>query len=144
MSSIARFRTSSHCLFIELGRHYRPPIPVNLRTCKYCTLGNVDNELHMLLRCTFHSNERNIFLNELGLLSKFNIPLRNYCDEDLFRFILQQSDSSTINYLGKFLSNGFINRLKRRDAVIMISYLVIAICIVLQRIFISHTDSGGY
>ena len=141
MSSIARFRTSSHCLFIELGRHHRPPIPVNQRLCKFCTAEQIDDELHMLIQCTFHSNERNILQNELRPFPKFDIPLDYYSPEEFFCFILQQQDSPTVNYLGRFLSNGFIKRQIRRDAVLLIyiflfyiSYIALNTCLYI------HTD----
>ena len=120
MSSIAKFRTSSHCLFIELGRHTRPITPAELRICKFCNLKNIDDERHMLFKCELHGNERDIFMNELDKLSKFKFPLQYYTSEDLFKFTLQQTDPITINSLGKFLYNGFRKRQLRKDATMLI------------------------
>ena len=74
MSAIAKFRTSSHCLFIELGRHTRPYTPAELRICKYCDLSEIDDEFHMLLKCKAHKYERNILLNKVSNLSTYELP----------------------------------------------------------------------
>ena len=129
MSTIARFRTSSHCLFIEIGRHFRPPIPANLRICKFCKHGQVDDELHMLLKCNFHSNEQIVLQNNINKHLQKQIPLQYYSYEDIFVFILQQKDPTIINYLGRFLYNGFKNRQIRSDAVLLISMALNITCI---------------
>ena len=36
LNAISRFRTSSHCLHIETGRHTKPITPVENRTCNFC------------------------------------------------------------------------------------------------------------
>ena len=50
-SSIARFRLSSHNLQIELGRHKRPYVEPNNRTCQRCNLNSVEDEVHFLMVC---------------------------------------------------------------------------------------------
>ena len=129
MSSIARFRTSSHCLFIELGRHFRPPIPTSLRTCRFCKDCKVDDELHMLLNCDFHSKERIVLMNEINKICDLPTSAKLNSTDELFVFILQQCYSSTISHLGAFLYNGFKNRMVRRDAVLFIFMFQNFICI---------------
>ena len=50
MSTIARFRMSSHTLAIETGRHAKPKIAKEERKCRYCNLDDVEDEEHFLLR----------------------------------------------------------------------------------------------
>ena len=49
-TALARFRTSSYNLEIEIGRHHKPePIPIPDRLCKECS--EVEDEVHRLLQC---------------------------------------------------------------------------------------------
>ena len=57
-ATLARFRTSSHSLAIETGRHTSPYTPKEKRICQYCTLNQIDDEVHMLINCTLHIKER--------------------------------------------------------------------------------------
>ena len=50
---LAKFRSCNLPLAIETGRYTRPKNPVNERTCKYCTSGEVDDETHFLINCEF-------------------------------------------------------------------------------------------
>ena len=53
------FRYSDHCLMIEKGRHKRPTIPREQRSCPtYPTL--VKNEVHFLPQCSAYTNRNDI------------------------------------------------------------------------------------
>ena len=62
--AFTRLRVSSHKLTIELGRYSRPPIPRANRLCNFCNSKEVDDEIHFLTKCEFHSEAR--------------YPLKNY------------------------------------------------------------------
>ena len=47
--NLTRLRTSNHQLEIEKGRHSN--IPANLRLCKVCNSGDVEDEYHVLMCC---------------------------------------------------------------------------------------------
>lgn len=47
--ALARFRTSSHNLFIETGRYDNTPQPERL--CKSCNMNQIEDEYHFLLVC---------------------------------------------------------------------------------------------
>jgi hypothetical protein len=50
--SLAHFRCVNHKLQIELGRQVKPvKVPVQLRYCKLCNLGAIEDEDHFLLVC---------------------------------------------------------------------------------------------
>ena len=49
--TIARFRINSLTLEIETGRHRRPKVPVEERTCKICESNSVEDEQHFLIEC---------------------------------------------------------------------------------------------
>ena len=59
--AISRFRVSSHRIGIELGWHYKPRLPVEQRLFNFCNSCNLDDELHFLIKCEFHTNARKTF-----------------------------------------------------------------------------------
>ena len=48
---MAKFRVGDHKLKIQTGRHYRPKIPLQERTCTLCHMNTVEEELHFLIIC---------------------------------------------------------------------------------------------
>ena len=56
--ALTRLRVSSHNLLIERGRLFRPVIPRGERICKFCSLNEIDDEIHFLSKCSFHDSER--------------------------------------------------------------------------------------
>ena len=55
---VAKFRLSNHCLRIETGRHCRPRLPPEQRTCEACTTHSVECEIHFLIGCPRYANLR--------------------------------------------------------------------------------------
>ena len=75
-TAIYRFRTSSHSLHLETGRHTIPYTPIENRICTFCNLDSIetiDDEIHMLLGCTFHKPELKFLLNLYN--HYYNTPL---------------------------------------------------------------------
>lgn len=60
--SLTKFRISAHNLAIERGRYTRPFTPLELRTCPHCP-NSIQDEIHFMISCTKHSNERDILFN---------------------------------------------------------------------------------
>ena len=60
ITSMARYRMSSHNLNIERGRYNNPITPINQRICTRCDLNEIDDEIHLLLHCGAMNNERKI------------------------------------------------------------------------------------
>jgi len=52
------FRSGALPLAIETGRYSRQPIPVNERTCKLCSTGDIENEFHFLMLCPLYCDLR--------------------------------------------------------------------------------------
>ena len=46
---MAKFSVGDHKLKIETGRHYRPNIPLQEKTCTICDMNSVKGELHFLI-----------------------------------------------------------------------------------------------
>ena len=61
---LARLRLSSRQLEIEMGRHARPPLEANLRTCKACHRKQMDDEIHFVTACTSNTTLRDPLFSE--------------------------------------------------------------------------------
>ena len=59
--SLTRLRISCHRLNIELGRYKNIPRPS--RTCLRCSSGEIDDEVHFLLKCDAFSTKRKSLLD---------------------------------------------------------------------------------
>ena len=106
--ALTRLRVSSHKLNIEVGRHSRPYIPRHQRFCLYCDTGEIDNEIHFLLKCPFHSAGRFSLLQEIV----HYLPLQSKPDHrDMFINIMTSKNQMILNALGKFVYEEF----KRRE-----------------------------
>ena len=72
--ALTKLRLSDHKLEIESGRHIRPKINRENRTCKLCSRPNkqapIEDEVHFITRCDNFiqiKNLRNKFFNEIML-----------------------------------------------------------------------------
>ena len=57
--TIANFRSSSHPLMIEKGRHYN--LCIEDRICLYCE-SEIEDEYHFVLKCPMYSNLRRRYI----------------------------------------------------------------------------------
>ena len=99
--SIARFRTSSHNLKVETGRHDRPITPLENRICEKCNNDEVEDEIHYLLICPAHENSRAI------LLAMVTTHLENFSNLnmiDQFKLIMMSKNEEIIRALGQYLT----------------------------------------
>jgi hypothetical protein len=102
---LAKFRTSSHKLNIEIGRYHG--IPAEDRKCEVCNGGKVENEIHFLLECPLYTEERTPFLTEVYKKSN---QVRMLDSENLFTWIMLNEDQDHIQALGEFVHNSFLKR----------------------------------
>ncbi len=70
--AISRFRCSAHHLHIETGRHHKPKIPVDNRTCSECKV--LEDEMHHLIHCVKNKDPRK------DLFITANSIIENFCD----------------------------------------------------------------
>ena len=99
-TKIARFRTSSHNLRIETGRHHKPIIPAPNRICDKCTLNNVEDEIHCLIVCPGNDTLR---ANLFSIATKY---IHNYLSlDDISKFteLMTNKEPEILHSLGKFL-----------------------------------------
>ena len=82
---LSRFRSGCLPLHIETGRYAKPKVPLNERICKFCTEGNVEDEMHFLLHCEFYSDIRRQLLLKANLI---NTDFNAFSTKDKFIFIM--------------------------------------------------------
>ena len=96
---LCKFRVSSHRLAIETGRYNN--VPENERLCIYCHDKCVDNEIHLLTKCTFHSEERKVLYN---CASQFITGFSERdTDRAIFMHIMTSNSAPMVNCLGRYL-----------------------------------------
>jgi len=110
--ALTRLRVSSHNLNIELGRHTRPTIPRDQRICGFCGEGEIDNEIHFLMECGFHSNEREILFTKIDHIVRLN-DISSTPEKVLA--IMTSKDQLVLKPLGEFVFNAF----KKRDSYVV-------------------------
>jgi hypothetical protein len=94
--TIARFRLSDHKLKIETGRHCRPRLPPEQRTCFHCK-DCIEDEAHFLVNCPLYQHLRNRHIITRECLS----------ESDNLVSILGSNDINTLSNLAVFLHESF-------------------------------------
>ena len=102
--TMSQFRTSSHKLRIETGRY--EGLPASERICEFCTSGEVDDEIHLLLKCKYHDDERNKLLNILPQ----HITGDSVNTKKQFYILMSSSDTDIVYNLANFIHKCFIKR----------------------------------
>ena len=109
---VARLRTSTHPLRIEIGRYNLPtPIPAEERYCWFCQNSLVEDECHFLFDCSLYdtTQEKSALLNYCSLLNPAFPHLNNV---DKWRFISESAATDThLTYIfSKYVSCAFDHR----------------------------------
>ena len=103
--ALSKFRTSSHALEIERGRHTNPLTPVDNRLCPMCNI--LEDELHFLISCAIYENDRCVFFENVS--NKYtNFAASSAGDK--FNFLLTSEDSQLVTWVGKFIHIAFAKR----------------------------------
>jgi hypothetical protein len=100
---MTKLRISAHRLEIEKGRYSRPKIPANHRICTHCDCNEVEDELHLLMKCPLYSKERTPFLSCIKSKVK-NFKALN--DINKFIYLLSAGEDIAI-HTAKFIKTCF-------------------------------------
>ena len=81
--ALTKLRTSTHSLKIESDRHQSVIPDINSRACPIC--GDVETEIHFIVKCPLYKPERDHFFNKIGLN---NTNLHTHTPLDIFCYIM--------------------------------------------------------
>ena len=102
--ALAKFRTSTHDLMIEKGRHIG--LDRNYRYCHYCRckgISVIESEFHFLFECCAYNDVRE---------NIFGSILPNHIDQIFFYQIMSTENPAIIRKLAKFIHTAFEIRKK--------------------------------
>ncbi len=108
MTALVHFRISSHTLKIETGRYTRPKTEIYQRICTYCNSHGVENETHFPCKCTYFTDERNLFYR---ICSKIITRIQNMNHENILIQLLSSADVVVILATAKFIHACFRKRM---------------------------------
>ena len=106
---LTKLRISSHNLHIETGRYHKPKkTPLQQRICYFCNSHSVEDELHLILDCTFYDEFRSTLFTKLEAICDFN----QLSDIEKFKLIMS-ANNGDIDFclpIGTFLISCFEKR----------------------------------
>ena len=97
--SLARFRCSSHDLWIEKGRYLK--MKREDRLCKSCNTNLIENEYHFLLVCPLYNELRKKYIRELYFV---------HPSIDTFSALMTCKNQNVIQNLAMFIYHAFKRR----------------------------------
>ena len=97
-SAISKIRVSAHPLEIERGRYKK--LPVCERTCKFCTLDTVEDEIHFMTSCISNTIERKELFEDASLIYPH---FSNLTDEKKTILLLNSKNPQIIKKVGQFI-----------------------------------------
>ena len=109
--SLAKFRTSSHKLNIEIGRY--KGLAVKERICNLCNQNLVEDECHMFSKCSAFSDLRLNIFQKLSSICQNFISLN---DEDKFVWAMSNPEPDICKLVAKFIHECFL----RRESLILV------------------------
>ena len=98
--ALANFRSSSHSLMIEKGRHYG--LDRDVRFCPYCEC-ILEDEFHFLLVCPLYNELRSMYIPYMYY---------NYPTVEKFHSLMSSNNSTVIRNLASYICYAFGERNK--------------------------------
>ncbi len=107
--SVAQLRLNSHQLAIEKGRHVKPKIPESARICILCNQGDIEDECHFLVDCSFYIEERVHLLCKI-LLHNPSFFTNVSTSKEAYILIMSCQDEGLMFNIAKFINKCFQKR----------------------------------
>lgn len=104
-----KFRTSNHALFIETGRYCRPVLSREKRTCKFCNNNDIEDEMHLLFKCTLYADLRQTFMQNVTTV--LEIVPDDQINLTKALFTSKNTTILTANYIHKCFSRRKVSQL---------------------------------
>ena len=97
-TALSKFRTSSHTLAIERGRHTNPVTPLEKRTCRTCN--ELEDAIHFLVDCQMILDERHVLFTKMREKIPNFLNFNTLCK---FTFLLKSTDPQICTWTSKFI-----------------------------------------
>ena len=94
-----KFRKSNHSLFIETGIYCRPILPREKRICKFCKNDEIEDEFHLLFKCSLYDDLREIFFQKIARILDFNPDDQSNALNMMFTSTNKISKNHIANYI---------------------------------------------
>ena len=91
---------------IEKGRHFHPKIPPEQRLCKLCSLNEVEDEFHFMLKCTFYKDLRTKMMSDIAEI----YDIDDMSDKECFILLMGFIDYDSILPVIRFVKSAFESR----------------------------------
>ena len=102
-SPFTKLRVSAHSLMIEKGHHFHPKIPPEQRLCKLCSLNEVEDEFHFMLKCTFYKDLRTKMMSDIAEI----YDIDDMSDKERFILLMGFIDYDSILPVIRFVKSAF-------------------------------------
>ncbi len=104
--NFTKLRISTHPLMVEKGRHLSPKLPLSERLCKYCSLQEIEDEFHFVMKCTLYNSQRDKLFKELTETYEFT----SLSNDDIFLQIMRTTDYDILTLIFSFVNSCFDTR----------------------------------
>ena len=105
-NNLSKFRLSYHNLAIERERYKtgKDRLQAKDRICKYCSLNEIEDEFHLIVRCHLYSDLRNDLFKSINSIHRGFIDIN---DSNKFLAIMSSLDKNVIYKLGEYITKCF-------------------------------------
>ena len=103
---LAKLRLSDRKLEIETGRHQRPKVDQDKRTCRLCNTSEVENEIHFLMQCNLHKQFTRL---RKDFHSSINFIDKQSAEQSYINLMSMKNQDDNIK-LADFVSKMFLKR----------------------------------
>lgn len=103
----SRIRISAHRLQVEIGRHKRPKVPLEDRTCCICNHNSIEDEKHFIVKCPSYHHLRSALISDLSFTN-----IGSLGEDDTFKSIMS-CNNGDVEYIAPiiaFVKNAYLIR----------------------------------
>ena len=118
-SFLTRLRCSAHHLEIEKLRYCNPPVPPSSRICKFCSSGEIGDEVHFMMNCDTFSIKRACFM---GKISSILPTFSALSSTDKLKTVLCPKSTAAVKIVNKFVRIMFLARDKISEGLDLNTY----------------------
>lgn len=105
--AFTKVRVSAHTLAVETGRYTKPKTERHMRICRYCNLGQIEDETHFLVTCPLYQERCNLRTQISAICPNFST-----LGPDAQTLYLLSAEGQICNLVAKYCYDAFETRTK--------------------------------